>query len=100
VAVEKLPEGGALAVHLIRDDEPKALHRPLQSDGAAVEGPMVEDAQCESVADVVGSSLGVPPDVRRVQPDEIVGPAIFLASDAAAMVTGHVLAVDGGYLAQ
>ena len=37
---------------------------------------------------------------RIGQPDEIVGPAIFLASDAAAMVTGHILAVDGGYLAQ
>ncbi|MHB1004264.1 MAG: SDR family NAD(P)-dependent oxidoreductase [Chloroflexota bacterium] len=31
---------------------------------------------------------------------DIVGPAIFLASDASAMVTGHVLPVDGGYLAQ
>lgn len=37
---------------------------------------------------------------RIGRPDEIVGPAIFLASDAAAMVTGHILAVDGGYLAQ
>ena len=37
---------------------------------------------------------------RIGQPDEIVGPAIFLASEAAAMVTGHILAVDGGYLAQ
>ena len=37
---------------------------------------------------------------RIGQPDEIVGPAVFLASDAAAMVTGHILAVDGGYLAQ
>ena len=37
---------------------------------------------------------------RIGQSDEIVGPAIFLASDAAAMVTGHILAVDGGYLAQ
>ena len=36
---------------------------------------------------------------RIGQPDEIVGPAVFLASEAAAMVTGHILAVDGGYLA-
>lgn len=35
---------------------------------------------------------------RRGQPYEIVGPAIFLASDAASMVTGHILQVDGGYL--
>jgi NAD(P)-dependent dehydrogenase (short-subunit alcohol dehydrogenase family) len=32
--------------------------------------------------------------------DEIVGPALFLASDAASFVTGHILAVDGGYVAQ
>lgn len=30
---------------------------------------------------------------------EIVGPVLFLLSRAASMVTGHVLAVDGGYLA-
>jgi NAD(P)-dependent dehydrogenase (short-subunit alcohol dehydrogenase family) len=33
-------------------------------------------------------------------PEEMVAPAIFLASDAAAMVTGIVLPVDGGYLAK
>jgi NAD(P)-dependent dehydrogenase (short-subunit alcohol dehydrogenase family) len=32
--------------------------------------------------------------------EEIVGPAVFLASDASSMVTGHILAVDGGYLAR
>lgn len=37
---------------------------------------------------------------RLGEPDEIVGPVVFLASDAAAMVTGHILAVDGGYLAR
>jgi NAD(P)-dependent dehydrogenase (short-subunit alcohol dehydrogenase family) len=36
---------------------------------------------------------------RFGQPWEIVGPALFLASQASSMVTGHILAVDGGYLA-
>jgi NAD(P)-dependent dehydrogenase (short-subunit alcohol dehydrogenase family) len=35
---------------------------------------------------------------RRGQPEEIVGAAIFLATKASSMVTGHVLAVDGGFL--
>ena len=30
-------------------------------------------------------------------PDDIVGPALFLASDAARFITGAVLPVDGGY---
>jgi NAD(P)-dependent dehydrogenase (short-subunit alcohol dehydrogenase family) len=31
--------------------------------------------------------------------EELVGAAVYLASDAASFVTGHLLAVDGGFLA-
>jgi len=36
---------------------------------------------------------------RFGQLDELAGAAVFLASDAASFVTGHLLAVDGGFLA-
>jgi len=36
---------------------------------------------------------------RWGQPGEVAGAAVFLASPAASYITGHVLAVDGGYLA-
>lgn len=35
---------------------------------------------------------------RWGRPEEIAGAAVFLASPAASYVTGHMLAVDGGYL--
>lgn len=34
---------------------------------------------------------------RVGQEEDTVGPAVFLASDAASYITGHVLAVDGGW---
>jgi len=33
-------------------------------------------------------------------PDDVAAAVLFLASRASACVTGHVLAVDGGFLAQ
>jgi len=36
---------------------------------------------------------------RFGEPPEIVAPAVFLASEASSMVTGHVLFLDGGYMA-
>ena len=40
------------------------------------------------------------PLARHADPDEAAGPVLFLASDAASFITGHVLPVDGGLLAQ
>jgi len=37
---------------------------------------------------------------RLGTPEDVAGPVVFLAGDAAAMITGQVIAVDGGYTAQ
>jgi NAD(P)-dependent dehydrogenase (short-subunit alcohol dehydrogenase family) len=37
---------------------------------------------------------------RLGEPEDIVGAVLFLSTAASALVTGHVLAVDGGFLAQ
>jgi NAD(P)-dependent dehydrogenase (short-subunit alcohol dehydrogenase family) len=43
---------------------------------------------------------GMTPLGRLAKPQDIVGAVVFLCSPCASMVTGHTLAVDGGFLAQ
>lgn len=49
--------------------------------------------------DAIGRFMAHTPLNRVGEPDELVGPVLFLASDLSSYVTGVLLPVDGGYLA-
>lgn len=57
-------------------------------------------AKAPSQEELKKRTIGRVPLKRLGKPQEIVGATVFLASDAASMVTGHSLAVDGGFLIQ
>ena len=56
--------------------------------------------QWESEPELKEYFLSRTPLNRLATPEEVAGPVVFLACDASAMVTGQVIAVDGGYTAQ
>ncbi len=60
---------------------------------------VMDDPQFDREALIKTWTINIP--LGRIgEQDEIVGPALFLASDASSMVTGVILPVDGGYLAR
>jgi NAD(P)-dependent dehydrogenase (short-subunit alcohol dehydrogenase family) len=63
-----------------------------------IETPMTVPARSDAVRN--RAILDRTPLGRWGTPDDIVGPAVFLASDAARFITGAVLVVDGGYSAR
>jgi NAD(P)-dependent dehydrogenase (short-subunit alcohol dehydrogenase family) len=67
---------------------------------AIVPGVFETDLNRALLAGPRGQEFLVRTPMRRFgRVDELVGAAIYLASDAASFVTGHLLAVDGGFLA-
>jgi NAD(P)-dependent dehydrogenase (short-subunit alcohol dehydrogenase family) len=82
----------------------KALAAELGKDGVRVnaigpgfiETPLNEKVRAER-PELVKIFIDHTPLGRAGKPEDIVGPAIFLASDLSAYVTGSIVMADGGY---
>jgi NAD(P)-dependent dehydrogenase (short-subunit alcohol dehydrogenase family) len=82
----------------------RALAAELGKDGVRVnaigpgliETPLNEQARANN-PEIVKIFLDHTPLGRTGKPEDIVGPAIFLASDLSAYVTGSIVMADGGY---
>jgi NAD(P)-dependent dehydrogenase (short-subunit alcohol dehydrogenase family) len=59
--------------------------------------PLTKNARSDEARNA--AILARTPMARWGDPEELVGPALFLASDAARFITGVTLPVDGGYAA-
>ena len=69
----------------------------LTQGPAATRQPLVEKAALGSVLALAAARAhDVVPLGRIAEPDDVAGAVLFLLSDLARFVTGHVLAVDGG----
>jgi NAD(P)-dependent dehydrogenase (short-subunit alcohol dehydrogenase family) len=83
----------------------QALARELARDGIrvnAIAPGVIETAMTEGTRDDparLAGFLGRTPLGRVGQPDELVGPVVFLASAMASYISGAILPVDGGFLA-
>jgi len=79
-----------MAVELARHEITVNAIAPAQIDTRLTRG-LPEEARRRRVERIPLGRFGEPEDVARA--------AVFLASDDASYITGHTLAVDGGYLA-
>jgi 3-oxoacyl-[acyl-carrier protein] reductase len=56
-------------------------------------------APMQAIPELIGPEVAHIPMGRLGTAEEVVGATLFLASSASTYITGHTLAVDGGYLA-
>lgn len=88
----------AAVISLMRSAAMEAAPRGVRINAIAP-GRVVTDMMLRSgVGDMSAVAAGLP--LRRMgKPEEVAKAVVWLASDAASYVVGHVLAADGGFLA-
>jgi NAD(P)-dependent dehydrogenase (short-subunit alcohol dehydrogenase family) len=88
----------AAVISLVRSAAMEAAPRGVRINAIAP-GRVVTDMMLRSgVGDMASVAAGLP--LRRMgQPEEVAEAVVWLLSDAASYVVGHVLAADGGFLA-
>ena len=67
----------------------------VDTPGLQANMPIFEASGVSDVIDMVSKQL---PLGRTAVPDDVARVVVFAASDLAAMMTGDILAVDGGHL--
>ena len=78
------------------ESDPKALLMAW-----AIRAAVVKSGLCSAIVRLLSSSRvkGRTPSGRWGKPEELVGAAVFLASDASTYVNGQLIYVDGGMTA-
>jgi 3-oxoacyl-[acyl-carrier protein] reductase len=91
LAIENAPEIRANAV------APSAAHTAFMSGGTG-RGAETGGDDWFTAGAAKNASTGVPPMGRLCEPEDVVGPVMFLAGPASGFMTGQVLHVNGGRL--
>jgi 3-oxoacyl-[acyl-carrier protein] reductase len=79
----------------------RAMALDLAPYGIRVNALVPGSIDSQGMSPEVKQQRGATIPLGRVgEPEEMAGPAAFLASDDASYITGHILVVDGGLLSQ